>query len=100
MLKFTRGSVIAFDLDEALAFQGESGPYLQYAAVRANNIFDKLPRALTGPTRGLLSPAVAGAAGHCAARRRGRRGARAGGLVLEAARLDLVNGEPVPAGFP
>ena len=35
MLKFTRNSVIAFDLQEALSFEGETGPYVQYAAVRA-----------------------------------------------------------------
>jgi arginyl-tRNA synthetase len=42
MVKFSRGKVIIFDIDEALSFEGESGPYLQYAAVRANNIFNKL----------------------------------------------------------
>ena len=42
MIKFSRGKVIAFDLDEALSFEGESGPYIQYAVVRANNIFQKL----------------------------------------------------------
>ena len=42
MVKFSRGKVIVFDIDEALSFEGESGPYLQYAAVRANNIFTKL----------------------------------------------------------
>src|SRR5258708_20767517 len=42
MVKFSRGKVIAFDIDEALSFEGESGPYLQYAVVRANNIFAKL----------------------------------------------------------
>jgi arginyl-tRNA synthetase len=42
MVKFSRGKVIVFDIDEALSFEGESGPYLQYAAVRANNIFSKL----------------------------------------------------------
>jgi arginyl-tRNA synthetase len=42
MVKFSRGKVIAFDLDEALSFEGESGPYIQYAVVRANNIFQKL----------------------------------------------------------
>jgi arginyl-tRNA synthetase len=42
MVKFSRGKVIVFDIDEALSFEGESGPYLQYAAVRANNIFHKL----------------------------------------------------------
>ena len=42
MVKFSRGKVIVFDIDEALSFEGESGPYLQYAVVRANNIFAKL----------------------------------------------------------
>jgi arginyl-tRNA synthetase len=42
MVKFSRGKVIIFDIDEALSFEGESGPYLQYAVVRANNIFHKL----------------------------------------------------------
>ena len=42
MIKFSRGKVIAFDLNEALSFEGESGPYVQYAVVRANNIFQKL----------------------------------------------------------
>ena len=42
MLKFTRNSVIAFDFGEALSFEGETGPYVQYAAVRARNILRKL----------------------------------------------------------
>jgi arginyl-tRNA synthetase len=42
LIKFSRGKIIAFDLDEALSFEGESGPYIQYAVVRANNIFGKL----------------------------------------------------------
>jgi arginyl-tRNA synthetase len=41
LLKFTRNAIIAFDFREALNFDGETGPYLQYAAVRANNIFRK-----------------------------------------------------------
>ncbi len=41
MLKFTRNSVIAFDFQEALSFEGETGPYVQYAAVRAQNILRK-----------------------------------------------------------
>ena len=41
MLKFTKQSVIAFDFKEALAFEGETGPYAQYAVVRAANIFRK-----------------------------------------------------------
>src|SRR6185369_2766933 len=41
MLKYTRNSVIAFDFAEALSFEGETGPYVQYAVVRARNIFRK-----------------------------------------------------------
>ena len=41
MLKFTKQSVIAFDFKEALSFEGETGPYAQYAVVRASNIFRK-----------------------------------------------------------
>ncbi|HET9180880.1 MAG TPA: arginine--tRNA ligase [Candidatus Angelobacter sp.] len=41
MLKFTKSSVIAFDFSEALSFEGETGPYAQYAVVRATNIFRK-----------------------------------------------------------
>ena len=49
MTRFSRNKVIAFDFDEALAFEGDTGPYLQYAAVRAANIFRKLEETgLTG----------------------------------------------------
>jgi arginyl-tRNA synthetase len=42
MLKFARNSLIIFDFEEALSFEGETGPYLQYTAVRLNSIFRKL----------------------------------------------------------
>lgn len=42
LLKYTRNSVIAFDFKEALSFEGETGPYVQYAVVRADNIFRKV----------------------------------------------------------
>ena len=42
LLKFTRTAIIAFDFKEALNFDGETGPYLQYAAVRAGNILRKM----------------------------------------------------------
>jgi arginyl-tRNA synthetase len=42
LLKYTRTAVIAFDFQEALSFEGETGPYVQYAAVRARNILRKL----------------------------------------------------------
>jgi arginyl-tRNA synthetase len=43
LMKWTRNSVIVFDFKEALSTKGEAGPYCQYAAVRANSIFRKLP---------------------------------------------------------
>ena len=48
LLKYTRNSVIAFDFAEALSFEGETGPYLQYSVVRANNIFRKMGERETG----------------------------------------------------
>jgi arginyl-tRNA synthetase len=42
LIKFSRTTVIAFDIDEAVSFVGETGPYIQYAVVRANKILDKL----------------------------------------------------------
>jgi len=42
MLRFTRNRVIAFDFDEVLSFEGETGPYVQYSVVRATNILRKL----------------------------------------------------------
>ena len=41
MLKYTRNTVIAFDFNEALSFEGETGPYMQYAVVRTRSIFRK-----------------------------------------------------------
>ena len=42
LLKVGRNKIIAFDFDEALNFEGDTGPYLQYSLVRADNIFRKL----------------------------------------------------------
>jgi arginyl-tRNA synthetase len=50
MLKYTRNTVIAFDLQEALSFEGEAGPYVQYSAVRARSIFRELAK------RGMTEP--------------------------------------------
>jgi arginyl-tRNA synthetase len=41
LLRFTRGTVIAFDFKDALSFEGETGPYAQYAVVRVNGILRK-----------------------------------------------------------
>ncbi len=42
MARQSRNRVLAFDFDEALAFEGDTGPYLQYSAVRAKKVFQKL----------------------------------------------------------
>ena len=42
MVRATTTRVIAFDIDEAAAFEGETGPYLQYSIVRARNIRRRL----------------------------------------------------------
>jgi arginyl-tRNA synthetase len=42
LLKYTRTTIIAFDFKDALSFEGETGPYVQYAVVRIKNIFRKL----------------------------------------------------------
>ncbi|MBI4469016.1 MAG: arginine--tRNA ligase [Acidobacteria bacterium] len=42
LLKFSRTTVIVFDFKEALSFDGETGPYLQYSVVRANSVLEKL----------------------------------------------------------
>ncbi len=55
MLRFTRNTVIAFDFKDALSFEGETGPYVQYAIVRAANIFRK-----AGTTEEAALAAVAG----------------------------------------
>lgn len=56
LIKYSRTKVIAFDIDEALSFEGESGPYLQYAVVRANNIFQKLQDRLGLDQAAMLAP--------------------------------------------
>jgi arginyl-tRNA synthetase len=68
MLKFTKTSVIAFDFKEALSFEGDTGPYAQYAVVRASNIFRKggvdpntFCRDAASPVSAATSTATAGA---------------------------------------
>jgi arginyl-tRNA synthetase len=87
MVKYSRTKIIAFDIDEALAFEGESGPYLQYAVVRAQNIFVKLHEREGLDEAGVL----ARLAGLPAAELMGEGGSHdLWALVLEAARLDEV----------
>jgi arginyl-tRNA synthetase len=87
MVKFSRGKVIAFDIQEALSFEGESGPYLQYAVVRANNIFQKVQQrdgldeaALLKTLKDVPSGELTGSSGNH----------ELWSLVLEASRLDEI----------
>jgi arginyl-tRNA synthetase len=87
MVKYSRTKIIAFDIDEALAFEGESGPYLQYAVVRAQNIFTKLRErdgvdeaAVLGKLDGLAQGELAGEGGSH----------DLWALILEASRLDEI----------
>jgi len=50
LLKFTRNTVIVFDFKEALSFEGETGCFCQYSAVRANSIFRRLEERGESPT--------------------------------------------------
>ena len=87
LIKYSRGKVIAFDLDEALSFEGESGPYIQYAVVRANNIFQKVRQrdgldeaALVQTLRDISTAELAGDNGNH----------ELWALVLDASRLDEI----------
>ena len=86
MVKYSRTKIIAFDIEEALSFEGESGPYLQYAVVRAQNIFaklrerDGLQEADVFAQLDAANPAeLSGSGGH-----------DLWGLILEASRLDEI----------
>jgi arginyl-tRNA synthetase len=87
LVKFTRTKLIAFDIDEALSFEGESGPYLQYAAVRAANIFQKLQEREGLSANDLLAPLATTPPD---ALNGGDGDHELWALVLEAARLDDV----------
>ena len=67
MLKYTRNTVIAFDFRDALSFEGETGPYVQYSAVRAANILRKASVSEHDALRGLsaadIAPFLQGEAG-------------------------------------
>jgi arginyl-tRNA synthetase len=60
LLKFGKNKLIAFDFDEALNFEGDTGPYLQYSLVRADNIFRKLKERGLAETREKSSDSAEG----------------------------------------
>ena len=88
MVKFSRGKVIVFDIDEALSFEGESGPYLQYAVVRGNNIFNKLKERLGLDEGGVIAALAATPAGTLTSG--SDESHEVWGLILDAARLDEI----------
>ena len=58
MLKYARNSLIVFDFDEALNFEGETGPYLQYTAVRLRSIFKKFAERFGFSPEKIISPEI------------------------------------------
>jgi arginyl-tRNA synthetase len=96
LLKFTRNSIIAFDFKEALSFEGETGPYCQYAAVRANSIFRKLDDQAIARAEELIAKAAASPAAPQSETSRisevlaGETGTEIWSLVMLAERLDEV----------
>ena len=90
LLKWTRNSLIAFDFHEALSTKGETGPYCQYAAVRANSIFRKLQEGEAAGAVEIVRSAADAADTADALRRvfEGENGTEIWALVALASRLD------------
>jgi arginyl-tRNA synthetase len=93
LLRFTRNTVIAFDYKDALSFDGETGPYAQYAAVRAANIFRKA---------GVEADAALAAVGKLdiAAMLDGEEGTSVWEVWLTASRLSLILEQGIAAAEP
>jgi arginyl-tRNA synthetase len=89
LLKFSRGKLIVFDIEEAISFEGETGPYLQYAVVRANNIFNKL-RDREGVAADGVMRALDGAATDELMADGDGEGGSLWAVIFEASRLDEV----------
>jgi arginyl-tRNA synthetase len=86
LLKFGRTKIITFDMEEALAFTGETGPYIQNGVVRAGNIFAKLETEGHRPEE----LAARGAQMDLGAMLEGEEGDEAWSLLLLMARSDEV----------
>jgi arginyl-tRNA synthetase len=93
LLRFTRNTVIAFDYKDALAFDGETGPYAQYAAVRAANIFRKAGVSAEDALAGVGSLDLA-------AMLEGEEGTSVWEVWLTASRLSLVLEQAIAAAEP
>jgi arginyl-tRNA synthetase len=97
MLKFSRGKLIVFDMEEALSFEGETGPYLQYAVVRAQNIFHKLKEREGLTEQDLTAGLDSAATDELAAAESEASEHDLWALVYEAARLDEIADQTVRA---
>ena len=95
LLKFTRNTVIAFDFKEALSFEGETGPYCQYAAVRTNSIFRKLPDETVTAANALINQVAEDSAlqARVAEVLSGEGGTEIWSLVMLSQQLDEVIGQ-------
>jgi len=101
LLKFTRRSTITFDFEEALAFEGETGPYLQYSVVRARNIFRKSSDAPIEDRAGLIEKLRKEAPVRVLARfLNGKEGRGFWELLLLAAQLEMAVEQAVAAEEP
>jgi arginyl-tRNA synthetase len=98
LLKFTRNTVIAFDFKEALSFEGETGPYCQYAAVRANSIFRKLDEQAVSTGSG--SDRVVPSAQNHSTVLEGEAGDDIWSLLMLAARLEESNAQAAASAEP
>ncbi len=96
--KFSRRVVIVFDFKEALGFEGETGPYLQYSAVRARNIFRKYAETHAGFEAGGLGDEISDA--ELGAGFEGEDGQAFWQLASLAAQLDLVAEQAIAAAEP
>lgn len=85
LLKYTRTSIISFDFKEALSFEGEAGPYIQYSVVRADSILRKLRAGGIDPDKISLDPSSASAIAELL---HGRQGDELWSLIYSASRLD------------
>ncbi|MFB3923098.1 MAG: arginine--tRNA ligase [Terriglobia bacterium] len=98
LLKYSRRAIIAFDFKDALAFEGETGPYLQYTVVRARNIFRKFQESHPGFDPNQLQAEVPPEQSQAFL-----SGKDAGGfweLVVLAAQLEMVTDQAIAAQEP
>ena len=90
MLKFSRGKLIVFDIEEAISFEGETGPYLQYAVVRASNIFQRMQEREGVGEAAVLAALDVAKAGELTSDEAAESDHTLWAVVFEAARLDDV----------